>query len=570
MRASNKAKASWNIINSYRNVANSGNEIRSSPDSINKSFVTAAGDLMRSVPKTDIHPIELMPKREYSGFSFQTVSISDVRRTILDLKNSKSVDIYGLSTALIKQCREPLLYPLKCLLNSSITSGIFPDLLKAAAVVPIPKKNGNDLRPISILPIISKVFEKILFDQILRYFGTNQILSSAQFGFRKGLGTHDAIASLIEEIMVAFDASEFAVLSAYDLSKAFDCMNSDILVSKLQHYKFDNLSCNLIASYFKGRTQAVRVGSKCSEPLLLESGAAQGSILGPLLFIIFVNDLPDFLKGVMTAFYADDSNSINRSRHLDDAIERANYTTTKFEEWFSNGFSLNREKTMRLILTLRKCEINRDIESVNILGLNIDNKLTWKVHGDQLAVKLCRSVFLIRRLANIVDINVLRTAYFAVFHSALTYCNIIWGHSAISNRLFAIQRRAVRVLGGIGYRDDCRSTYINLKIMTVPSLFIYNCLLHTRKHIERFTTNGTLYDYNTRSRDKIRVDRNRVYKSRHGGNYWGPTFFNVIPKSVAQLPEEKFRDCVKKFVLENAFYNWREFFAAASAWCQCA
>ena len=279
--ASNRTRAAWNIINMYRNDERHKQGQMSTLNELNAFFIDSVEKLVNSIPRSAITPCELLPFKAFPGFCFRTVTTNDIRQVIRGMRSSRSRDIYGLTTIPIKSSAEALLEPLKHVINSSIHTGIFPDALKAAAIIPIPKKGKDECRPISILPIISKIFERVLFLQMLEYFEENQILSDAQCGFRVGKGTQDAIALVLKELMNAIEEGEYAILSAYDLSKAFDCLNRQILLDKLQYYGFDRHSCDLIKSYFRNRTQVVRVDMEVSDPLPIEYGAAQGAILAP-------------------------------------------------------------------------------------------------------------------------------------------------------------------------------------------------------------------------------------------------------------------------------------------------
>ena len=405
-----------------------------------------------------------------------------------------------------------------------------------------------------------------MYQQIIKYFDDNNAINGAQFGFRAGMGTQDAIGKLIDQILSAFEHGEYALLSVYDISKAFDCINHKFLISKLRHYGFDRSSCAMISSYFRGRSQIVRVGSECSRPLPVECGTAQGSILGPLLFIIFLNDLPASLNGVVPVFYADDTSTISRSRILEDVVGKAAHTSGDVEKWFNcNGFSLNRDKSAELLFTLRNHNLQLDRSSLNILGVHIDPKLTWSMHGEALSGKLCSAVFLLRRLSCTVDGSVLRVTYFAVFHSQISYCILHWGHSAICSRMFALQRRAVRVVGGLAYTADCKATFIRLRIMTLPSLYIYRCLQYIIRNYSKYTSCGFECGYNIREKENLRLERHRIYKSRCGTNYWGVKFFNALPKNIRQLPEKKFDKHIRQFLLDKAFYAFDEFLRGAAS-----
>ena len=559
--SSNKCGAAWRIVNTYRVQRASAVSGPMSPNSINLTLIDSIRELTESVSGSPAAAVGMMPDRVYPGFRFTAVTASEIRKVIQKLNSTKCRDIYGLSAYLIKYCGDSLIEPLEILINSSLPSGVFPEMLKAAVVVPIAKKNDKEFRPISILPIFSKIFEKIIFEQILDYFENNKILAGVQYGFRVGMGTLDAVVRLLREVLIALEQGEFAILSSYDLSKAFDCLDRSILLSKLRYYGFDDLSYKLVSSYFEGRTQIVRLGRECSDPLTQSYGAAQGSILGPLFFIILMNDLPQFLSGNLAVFYADDSSSVCRSRFLDDAMGEAAEIYKKIETWFRcNGFSLNKRKSTQLLITLRNHNRVMDVSSVNILGVHIDSELTWSTHGDYLAARVGRNVFLLRRLSFSVDTNILRMVYFAVCHSLMAYCLLIWGHSAAANRIFALQRRAVRVVAGAGYRDDCRPIFVSLRIMTLPCLYIYQCLKFVKKNRALFMNRASLHDYGTRNANHLHIDRVRLNKNRCALNYWGPKLFNALDEDVRNKSVSGFNRYIRLLLTEHAFYSLDEYF----------
>ena len=156
----------------------------------------------------------------------------------------------------------------------------------------------------------------------------------------------------------------------------------------------------------------------------------------------------------------------------------------------------------------------------------------------------------------------LRMVYFADFHAVMSYCLLIWGHSAIAQRIFALQRKAVRIVGGAGYRDDCKTLFISLKIMTLPSLYVFRCVQYINKHINQYTVSGVAHGYNTRNKEDIECSYGRINRSRSGVNYWGTKFFNRLPTSVRRMTSKTFDQKVKMCLLENPLYNKEEFLKA--------
>ena len=202
-------------------------------------------------------------------------------------------------------------------------------------------------------------------------------------------------------------------------------------------------------------------------------------------------------------------------------------------------------------------------QSARVLDIHIDSKLSWNLHGEALATRLCRAVFLLRRVSCTVDCDALRMTYFAVFHSLISYCVMIWGHSAMCGRIFALQRRAVRIVAGIGFREDCKHAFVSLGILTLPSLYIYRCLQYIKKNITQYNTNNSIHDHNTRGKDDLRAEKQRINKGRCSTNYWAVRFHNCLPENVRQMPGGIFEKRVKKFLLDNAFYCFNDYIQKA-------
>ena len=190
------------------------------------------------------------------------VPFNDMRDAISTLKNSPSKDCYGVNVQIIKTLKNLLVYPLTHLFNACILQNCYPDCLKISTVIPIHKRNDtqecNNYRPISLTPIISKLFEKILKKQLYLHFENNNLFNDSQFGFRQGRSTDDAISELINQILRHFELCHHTVATFYDLTKAFDCVNHDILIKKFQSYNFSESSILLLSSYLSDRLQHVK------------------------------------------------------------------------------------------------------------------------------------------------------------------------------------------------------------------------------------------------------------------------------------------------------------------------
>lgn len=560
----NNPKAMWTIINKYRSETQR-NIPQTTPDELNNYFANMAPNLIDSLPKNALDPIELLSKNKpkpSNNFSFRHVTFIEVRDCLNSLKTSKSVDIYGLNTEIIKSIKNIIITPITKLFNCCITESIFPDCLKISQVIPIYKKgdpnNQMNYRPISLLPILSKLFEKLLLSQILKYLNENNILSNSQFGFRKKMSTSHAVLAFVDDILKNFEEKKIYGALFLDLSKAFDTVSHDILLKKIAYYNMDSDSVKLIGSYLQDRVQKVSLDGVLSGECNIYHGVPQGSILGPLLFLIYINDLPECVPQINAVLYADDTTLGKAGSSLHDIDMSKEYT--QVQKWLlSNKLHLNAEKTVKMTFSTKNLDcFLSDAVHTKFLGVTVDRTLTWQYHVDTLANKLSKNVYLLRNLTNCISQKTILTAYFALIQSHVEYCIILWGHTGLTTRVFRLQRRAVRVVAGIPYREDCKNFFRKFNILTLPSLYIFKCLEFVIKNKDRYFTLNSFHKYNTRTED-LCFNNLRLTKARHGINYFCIKFYNILPSHIKHLPPDIFLHKIKNYLVFKSFYSIAEY-----------
>ena len=350
--------------------------------------------------------------------------------------------------SIIKQSINAISQPLTHIINLSITHGIVPDEMKIARVIPLFKAEDRDVftnyRPVSILPSFSKFIERIVYNRFLEYFNKYNILSDKQYGFRKNHSTSLALVNLYDKISTAIDQKEIAVGIFLDLSKAFDTVNHGILFDKLKHYGIRGLAFEWVKSYFSNRLQFVQFNDCFSASKNITCGVPQGSILGPLFFLLYINDIANVSKLVDLILFADDTSIFFSHKDLNYLNNALNRELRKLSDWFIvNKLSLNLTKTKFMIFKPRQktrhpdvqlALNNRSIEQVNetvFLGVILDETLYWKSHISHVANKISKSIGIIFRSSfYLLDIS-LRILYYSIIYPYLEYCNFVWASTVL-------------------------------------------------------------------------------------------------------------------------------------------
>lgn len=512
---------------------------------------------------TNCESITLLKKNElnclHSCFLYY-VDQDEVLEVVRKLKAKSSSDIYGMNTDLLKRVIIEIVEPMTAIINACFGEGIFPSELKLAKVVPIHKKDDknkvSNYRPISILPAISKIFEYIIKDRIMSFINKHDMLSDAQHGYRPTRSTITAMIEMIEEVLETRDEKKVSMMVMCDLSKAFDCVSHEILLEKLWYYGIRGNTHDIIKSYLQNRNQAIWWQNNLSHTMEVTTGVPQGSILGPLLFIVYINDMPVNIKNCSVFIYADDTTILLKG-DPDELQAKKDEVLLSAEDWFdSNKLKLNTDKTQSLTIGMNQVHLD---EKVTFLGLTVDNKLTWSNHVQGLCGKLCRAIYSIRTLKSISTHQAAKLAYYANFHSLASYGIIVWGMSSEADRVQILQKRALRTLCSLSSRVSCREYFKREKILTITSVYILSCVKFVHANLSRFIKNEDLHSYKTRNRNAMVIPLHRLKSTQQGIDYWGVKLYNQLPESVKSLSINKFAKAVKKLLIEKTYYSVNEF-----------
>jgi len=555
--SSNKVRTAWSIVNCQKRNDKMFEGGFSACD-FNNYVVTAVDAIVGSLPRAQTM-CDIVNQNQ-SFYCYPTTP-KEIKTIILNLKNSQSRDCYRLNALLLKVVADELCVPLTRLVNTSFCTGIFPDLLKVSKIIPIYKKGSktdlNNYRPISILPVVVKVFENVIKSRLLKYFEKFNLLSSSQYGYRPGRSTTSAIMDMIEAILNGFESGFSCVATMFDLTRAFDCVSHTLLLQKLEKYGVRGVPNSLIGSYLQNRVQYACVGDDVSTTTSIKYGVPQGSVLGPILFIIYINDISLNNKNSKLYLYADDTTvlSINKDinfLNISSIIEEAAVSL-----WFaSNNLSLNSQKTQRLVLSLATNQsIPRNV--VKLLGFHIDTSLTWVHHVEYISRKLSSAIYLIRYVSQYLSEEYVRMTYFAAFHSIISYGVILWGSSSQADYIFTLQKKAVRIVAKADSYAHCRPLFEQLKILPLPCLFILECLLFIKDRPK--TLQCDIHSMNTRYVNDIRIPRYRLTRTMKHFNYFAVKFYNKLPLPIRKLNKFEYKNKIKCILLKNCFYSINEF-----------
>ena len=445
-----------------------------------------------------------------SRFTFNTVDSDYIYNQIKQLKTKTSFGHDGLSSKLLKYIDTKVADILACIINQSLLTGIFPDSLKLAKVAPVFKKDDPHLtdnyRPISLLPVISKVFEKVVFRQVYDYFNDNNLLYKNQYGFRKKHSTELAGLEFHDKIVSELEKSKLPLAIFLDLSKAFDTIDHEIMLTKLQYYGITGISLQWFRSYLTGRRQYVQFKDSISSQSPLTTGVPQGSILGPLMFIIYMNDIAHVTDKFHFTIYADDTTliapicsfAINSNKDYKEISININKELEIITDWLAlNKLSLNAKKTKMMLFHFPQkkitninldLKINRTkIEQVDefcFLGVMFDECITWKSHVKKIASKISVAVGTINKLKRFLPQNILKMIYNALALPHINYGLLLWGQN--SGRIFKLQKWAVRAITCSKYNAHSEPLFSKLKLLKIEDIHKIALL----KFFHRYTNNS--------------------------------------------------------------------------------
>ena len=578
-KQSNNLRQTWKIIknlignannddNDIKSIKSNGNSI-SDPTIIatkfNDFFTGIADSLASNIPNTTLSIEHYMSQSQKDSFGLIEISKDELIHLCNNIHPSHAKGIDDIDPTIVLPSIASIASPLVEIINCSFTTGVFPHALKIAKVVPIFKKGSRDnvsnYRPISILPIFSKLFEKAMLIRLNDYVTKSKILFPSQHGFQSGHSTYMPLLSMQDMISAAIDNGQYSIGIFLDLAKAFDTIDHNILLKKLHIYGIRNTQLNWFKNYLENRMQLVSCNGTYSPLKLIKYGVPQGSILGPLLFILYINDLPNVSTKLFFILFADDTNVFNSHSCIETLIEQTNIELEKISEWFrANKLTLNLDKTNYIlfrsykkpppitqsVLSIMGAPIAQ-VQSCKFLGVFVDQHLSWREHIYHISSKIAKNVGILSRIAKVIPLRIRSTLYFTLIYPYLSYCNIVWAcaYKSHLDKLYTLQKRAVRFVANIPYRSHTKSSFFLHKLFNIGQIrelqigiFIFRYFHNLLPSIFHgfFHLNTNIHYHSSRNVGSLYIPFARTNTRLSSIKFSGPRCWNYIPLEIRTIP----------------------------------
>lgn len=552
-------KKTWKTINSITNrtksksnditlVDGEGGDVYESGEISNmfcNYFSSVATDLNNNIPDSNTNPMNYMPPRIRDSFFVAPSTATEIKKLVLSLPN-KGFTVNSIPVFIYKKIIDFVAPIFSSIFNRSVSEGIFPDILKIARITPIYKgkshKVVSNFRPISVLSFTSKILEKLMKYRVVKYLESNSIIYDKQFGFREGYSTTDAVLEFVDSCTSSLDNKLFTIAVFLDLSKAFDTVNRDIMLNKLDNLGFRGIANQWFASYLSDRKMYVQYDKSTSVTKTLNIGLPQGAVSSPWLFSLYVNDMHRVSDKLTFVHFADDTTVHMSGSNLRKLCLDMSEELVGVNEWMNaNRLSLNVEKTSFMLFThstVKREEVVisiggrtvQQVRSAKFLGITIDDRLNFNQHTSILCRRLSCAVGVMYRMSVCVPGFVLRMLYFSLFYPHLIYGVSVWGGCGITNisKVKRIQNKALSIIAENGDNNlplPFHKVYLLYLMCKFQSIFHngdseyflnkVNLLIPAHQHQTRFCS---LKKINVARCDKTVSQRQFFYNGVRGWN----------------------------------------------------
>ena len=574
--------ATWRVARSL--LSDGGGVSRPTPlvsvDCLNAYFSSIGVRTSASVISTHYVPI-LLTRISTCSFCLSAVSYRELRRVVTSLRNTNTCGVDGISSRMVKNTFNVIGHIILNLVNASLTRGTVPESWKISLVYPIHKGGALDdpaqFRPISVVPLVSKITERVVQEQLYMYFSEQDLFSPAQHAYRRNHSTQTALLTVSDYILSAMNRREIVLIAMLDCSKCFDTIDHGTLLSVLRLYGVDT---TWFASYLSGHSQRVQVNSggkiHTSQLASNPTGIYQGTALGPLLFSIFSNDMHLHIDpSVRLVQYADDSQIAvcGKKEDLPQLISRLEATLATVHKWFaSRKMKINAAKTQlvtfgtkQLLQGLPPIQINfggetiTETSKVRNLGLTMDRHMTFRPHLDQVT-GTCTGVLLgLAAARHWLPRDVMVMLVNALVLSRVRYCLAVYGNasSEVRDRIQKIINFCARAVTGRSKRDHVSDAIRSLEWLRATSLYQYSTITAFRAVITcgeplSLAANISVHEHchNTRRAGQYRPTSVRTELGKRMFAYSAPTLYNELPQAVRETGAGGFKRVLKNHLID--------------------
>ncbi len=587
-------KKTWGVINSIIGRSNDkssisdtfkiSNKAVTNPSVIANEFCTFFTNIgikyANEIQPSKVPFDNYMKNKSERNMFLSPTDPTEICKLIDSLKNKHSCGHDGISSVLLKSVKHEIAVPLTLLINKSLSCGEVPDQMKLAKIIPIYKSKDkqllNNYRPISLLPTTSKILEKVVHKRLYKFINSQSLFYKSQYGFRPNHSTIHAVNEFTDDVITSFENKHNTLGVFLDLSKAFDTIDHKILIRKLEWNGIRGRALEWFKSYLSNRKQYVQYRNSKSTTLTMSCGVPQGSVLGPLLFIIYTNDLPNSLSRSKAILFADDTTIYLSSDDITTVFDHVNHDLEHLADWFrANKLSLNIGKTNCVVFNLNnnhqyqnlRLKIGHDVietkSVVKFLGIYIDKKLQWHDHINFIRTKLNSSLYAMNRVKNTLSTSHLLTLYYSLVYPYINYGISLWGssHTSYMHKLFITQKKAVRIIKRVKYNEHTSPLFKELKLLKLNDVH----RLQVAKYMHNMTQgilpsplsnqiqlNINLHPYNTRNQNNPHFTHRRTNLASQSIRHKGPSIWYSIQESIRSKKTVKtFQAHLKKLIFTS-------------------